>query len=66
MFDGLKNSIRSTKDTTKRASDDIIQMAKEVKDAPWHNLPPMGWAYIGFAVIMFILIIVFLVPLVTF
>lgn len=63
MFNGIKNSLKNTKNTTEKATNTIWGMIKGLPNLPWKKLPPLGWAYIIFTLIVFLLIIFVLLPL---
>lgn len=64
MFEGLKNSVRSTKSSTKHVTSTIFDMVKEIPKLPFNKMPIIGWAYIAFGTAIFAFIIFVLVPLV--
>jgi hypothetical protein len=64
MFDGIKNSFKNTKQSTIEAKDTVVDMVKGVPNLPWKKLPALGWMYIIFAAVVFLLIIFVLVPLI--
>jgi len=63
MFEGLKNSFKSTVGTGKRASNEIIEMAKEVTKAPWKKLTPLQWGYIIVSAIIFLVFAFVIFPI---
>ena len=63
MFDGIRNSLKNTSNTTKRTTKTIFDMIKGLPNLPWKRLPLIGWAYIIFTLIVFLFIYFVLIRL---
>lgn len=64
MFDGIKNSFKNISNSSKITSAKLTDMAKEMKDMPYNKLTPVQIAYIVFALVVFILIGIFIYPMI--
>lgn len=64
MFDGIKNSFKSTVDIGENASKEFMNMAKEIKDMPYKKLKPIHIAYLLFAIIAFAIIAFVIFPII--